>query len=107
MPVASLKMWYTLIRPTLAYAVGIWGIYRWPEAERIQLELGRLILGVSGKTASDVIRGELGLWTMEGRLHFVGGANWFLWIVTVSVIRSIVIGENILKGNTTVGAKRS
>src|SRR6185436_8225941 len=24
---------------------------------------------VSGKTASDVIRGELGLWTMEGRLH--------------------------------------
>jgi len=69
MPVASLKMWYTLIRPTLEYAVGVWGIYRWPEAERIQLELGRLILGVSGKTASDVIRGELGLWTMEGRLH--------------------------------------
>ena len=51
----------------LEYAVETWGTVRWPEAERVQLELGRMILGVAWKTASDVVRGELGLWTMSGR----------------------------------------
>ena len=57
--------------------IGIWGggvgshtSLRWPEAERIQLEMGRLILGVKSKTASDVVRGELGLWTMRARMEY-------------------------------------
>jgi len=74
-PEASLKLWRTLIQPILEYGVGVWGVTHWPEAERIQLEMGRLILGVPSKTASDVVRGELGLWTMSARRVFRGGAG--------------------------------
>ena len=66
-PEASLKVWYSLVRPLLEYASEIWNVSKWPEAERIQLEFGRKVLGVGPFTCSDVIRGELGLWTMEAR----------------------------------------
>ena len=66
-PDTSLKLWYTLVRPILEYSVEVWGFTKWPEAECVQTEMGRLILGVGSKTANDAVRGELGLWTMEGR----------------------------------------
>ena len=67
MPEASLKMWFTLIRPILEYGIEIWGVTKIPQIERAQLEVGRRILGVSIKTASEAIRGELGLWSMSAR----------------------------------------
>ena len=39
-PDASLKLWRTLIQPILEYGMGVWGVTHWPEAERIQLEMG-------------------------------------------------------------------
>ena len=71
-PDASLKLWFTLIRPLLEYGVALWGLHRstsqWQGAECVQNQMGRLILGVHSKTASDVVRGELGLWTVTGRV---------------------------------------
>jgi len=80
-PEASLKLWRTLIQPILEYGVGIWGSTRWPEAEPIQLELGRLILGVGNHTALDGVRGELGLWTMAGRFKLAILRWWSKLIV--------------------------
>ena len=37
------------------------------DAERIQLEAGRKLLGVGGKTTGEAVRGELGWWSMRGR----------------------------------------
>ena len=44
----------------MEYGIEIWDL----ELERLQLQMGCLILGVSSKTASDAVRGELGLWIM-------------------------------------------
>ena len=47
--------------------VCIWEGGKWPEAERIQLEAGRRLLGVGGKTTGEAVRGELGWWSLQGR----------------------------------------
>jgi len=39
----------------------------WEEAERLQNEVGRLILGVSENTAGAMVLGELGLWKLRAR----------------------------------------
>ena len=57
----------TIVRPTLEYGCEIWGGGKWLEAERIQLEAGRKLLGVGGKTTGEAVRGELGWWSMRGR----------------------------------------
>src|SRR5690349_5502766 len=72
----TLKLWHTLVRSVLNYNIEVWGLTRWPEAERLQLEMGRLILGVSSKTAGDVIRGELGLWMLSGSAHLAVLSWW-------------------------------
>jgi hypothetical protein len=66
-PLASLKLWNSLIRPVLEYSAEVWGGSRWPEAERLQLRFGRQVLGVRLTTSSDVVRGDLGLWTLAAR----------------------------------------
>ena len=66
-PDQSLKLYFTLIRPVLEFSIECWGLNLLDEIERVQLQMGRMILGVSSKTTSDAVRGELGLWTMEGR----------------------------------------
>ena len=65
---AGIKTWETLIRPILEYGIEIWGSSSiWKEAEAIQIQMGRALLGVSPNVANDAIRGDLGWWTMKGR----------------------------------------
>lgn len=45
----------------------MWGGCSWLEAEQLQTEAGRRILGVLEKTANDVVRGEMGWWTLKSR----------------------------------------
>jgi hypothetical protein len=85
---ASLKLWQTMIRPVLEYAVETWGLLKWPEAERLQLEMGRLILGVRTSTASSAVRGELGLWRMSARIQFAV-LRW--WGKLVSLPRDRIV----------------
>jgi hypothetical protein len=61
------NLWRTLVRPILEYACEVWASGKWPEAERIQLEAGRKLLGVGGRTTGEAVRGELGWWTLQGR----------------------------------------
>ena len=53
--------------PVLNYGTEIWGSGKCVEIERVQLETGRRILGVGKKTADNVVRGELGWWTMKAQ----------------------------------------
>jgi hypothetical protein len=61
------NLWRTIVRPTLEYGCEIWGGGKWLEAERVQSEAGRKLLGVGGKTTGEAVRGELGWWSMRGR----------------------------------------
>src|SRR6185437_15630711 len=61
------NLWRTLVRPILEYACEVWASGKWPEAERIQLEAGRKLLGVRAMTTGEAVRGELGWWTLRGR----------------------------------------
>lgn len=45
----------------------IWGATSFKEAELVQLDAGRRLLGVSKKTSNAVVRGELGWWTMRAQ----------------------------------------
>ena len=56
----------TLVRPVVEYAGELEG-GAWEEAERIQLLAGRLVLGVGKEMANEVVRGDLGWWTLRGR----------------------------------------
>src|SRR4051812_38416433 len=46
------NLWRALVRPILEYGCEIWGGGQWLEAERIQLDAGRKLLGVSSKTTA-------------------------------------------------------
>jgi hypothetical protein len=67
---AGIGVWSTLVRPLLEYGAEVWGgvrDHKWEEAEKIMRQMGRRILGVAGKTPNELVRGELGWWTMKGR----------------------------------------
>ena len=50
-------MWNALVRPVLEYGAVIWGDVKWEEAERVQRELGKMILRCSSKMANEVVLG--------------------------------------------------
>jgi len=58
---AVLRGWQVLVRPLLEYGAEIWGEKKWKEGEDLQMEMGRMVLGVSKMTTREVIQGELGL----------------------------------------------
>ena len=64
---AGIKLWETMVRPTLEYAAEAWGGGNWLQAEQIQNTVGRTLLGLSSKTAMEVARGELGWISMKAR----------------------------------------
>ena len=42
---ASVNLWEVLVRPILEYAAEVWGGGVWEAAEKLQREVGKLILG--------------------------------------------------------------
>ena len=64
---AMLRGWEVLVRPILEYGAEIWGEKNWVKAELLQLEMGRMVLGVSRMTTKEVIQGELGLGKTRSR----------------------------------------
>ena len=54
------RPWEVLVRPILEYASEVWGEGPWEEAEKLQREIGRLILGVPTQTPNEMVLGDLG-----------------------------------------------
>jgi len=63
------------VRPKLEYGTVVWGEVKWEEAEKIQKEMGRMILRCSTKMTNEVVLGELG-WTLKGRRDFLRLNYW-------------------------------
>ena len=72
-----LMMYRSYILPVLEYSAEVFGELLWPQAERVQLEAGRMILGVTKRTPNAVIRGELGLLTLKGRRDITRLMYWW------------------------------
>ena len=60
-------VWNALVRPVLEYGAVIWGDVKWEEAERVQREMGKMILRCSSKVANEVVLRELGWWSLKAR----------------------------------------
>ena len=54
----GIKLWVTMIRPTLEYAAEILAGENWPQAEQIQYWVGRILLNLQRGTAREVVRGD-------------------------------------------------
>ena len=63
----GIKLWVTMIRPTLEYAAEILAGENWPQAEQIQYWVGRILLNLQRGTAREVVRGELGWCSLRAR----------------------------------------
>ena len=62
---ASVNLWEVLVRPILEYAAEVWGRGVWEAAEKLQREVGKLILGAPTRTANEVVLGDLGWWELK------------------------------------------
>ena len=58
------------------YGAIVWGDVKWEQAERVQREMGKMILRCSSKMANEVVLGELGWWTLKGRRDFLTLNYW-------------------------------
>jgi len=56
-----------MVRPTLEYAVEVWGGGEWDKADQIQHAVGRFLLGLRKTSAKEAVRGELGWLSMRAR----------------------------------------
>ena len=73
---ASLRAWNYLVRSVLEYGAKVTGYCQWPEAEYIQNEVGRRILGVIKSCSTLAVRGELGWWTLNARRELLMLRFW-------------------------------
>ena len=55
------------MRPTLEYAAEVWGEGPWEEAEKLQREMGKMILGAPARTTNEAVLGDLGWWELKAR----------------------------------------
>ena len=56
---AAVCAWEALVLPILEYACEIWGDGKWRQADELQHDMGKRILGVSKRTSNAAVRGEL------------------------------------------------
>jgi hypothetical protein len=73
---------------------------RWEEAEKLQRLVGRMVLGVGQDVADEVVLGELGWWTMQGRREYLRLAYWG------NVVRGCGVGEGVVQGMYKEGRER-
>ena len=68
---AACDIYETFVRPVCEYAGEVLGGVGWKEAEVLQRRAGRMILSVGEGVANEVVQGELGWWTVKGRLDML------------------------------------
>ena len=73
---AAAKVWETLVRPILEYGAEICGEAKWEEAEKLQREMAKRILGLRESTNNEVALGELGWWKLKARRDMLRLRYW-------------------------------
>ena len=73
---AASKIWETLVRPILEYGAEICGEAEWEEAEKLQREMAKRILGLKESTNNEVALGELGWWKLRARRDMLRLRYW-------------------------------
>ena len=73
---AAEKVWKAIVRPIVEYGAEVWGEEGWEEAEKLQREMGKRILGLNESTNNVVVLGELGWWTMKARRDMMRLRYW-------------------------------
>ena len=73
---AAEQIWKILVRPMAEYGAEVWGEGEWVEAERLQREMGKRILGLKESTNNEVVLGELGWWRMKTRRDMLRLRYW-------------------------------
>ena len=103
-----IRAWQALVRPVLEYGTVVWGDVKWEQAERVQREMGKMILRCSPKMANEVVLGELGWWTLKGRRDFLTLNYWGKivggWHLHVLSITSITLVAHDMMPITTTAA---
>jgi hypothetical protein len=95
---ANVNVWDVMVRPNLEYGAAVWGFGGWEEAEVLQRETGRKILGVPTQAVKEAIRGELGWWTMTARRDEIRMRFW---------IRLLLLNEDRLVKEVYLMSKRN
>ena len=72
----GLQVYKALVRPQLEYCSEVWSLSPWPDAERVQVAIGRRILGCPQRMSAEAVRGELGLVSMEARFQQARVSFW-------------------------------
>ena len=73
---AGEQVWEQMIRPIIEYASEIWFTGKETDLERLQLQVGKALLGVGQSCASEVVRGELAWWRLASRADFTKLKFW-------------------------------
>ena len=68
-------LWTTIVQSVLEYG-GEVDSGRWEEAEQLQRMAGRMVLGVGTGVANEVVRGELGWWSIQARRQYARLVYW-------------------------------
>ena len=73
---AASSVWKTLVRPIVEYGAEICGEAEWEEAEKLQREMAKRILGLKESTNNEVVLGELGWWKLKARRDMLRLRYW-------------------------------
>ena len=76
----GIKIWESLARPILEYGGEIWPTTKkdvWKEAEILQYQSAKRILGCVQKSPNEAARGELGWWTLKARRTMIRLRFWW------------------------------
>ena len=73
---AADKVWKALVRPIVEYGAEIWGGGDWEDGEKLQRSMGKRILGLKESTTNEVVRGEMGWWSMKARRDMIRLRYW-------------------------------
>jgi hypothetical protein len=72
----GVQVYKALVRPLLEYAAEVTSLSPWPDAERLQIAMGKRILQCPTRTCNVGVRGELGWHLLESRFQQLRVSFW-------------------------------
>ena len=72
----AVMVWNCQVRSILEYGAEVLHFPNWKDPELLARKMGKCILGVRQSTVNEVVQGELGWWSMEGRRQLLRLKYW-------------------------------